>query len=50
MKKTINPDGYWGKKLAHIASEGPWFVDIASLTFARARIIVTDGLSVEESW
>lgn len=27
-----------------------YFVDIAPLTFGRARIIVTDGLDVSDGW
>lgn len=49
MKKPIKPDGFWGKKLA-IIGQRRWFVEIIPLTFARARIIVTDGKSVEDSW
>ncbi len=50
MKKQINPTGFWGKKLSDITGRREWFVEIIPLTYGRARIIVTDGLSVEDSW
>lgn len=32
------------------AGPGPWWAEIVPLTFGRARIILTDGDSVQNSW
>lgn len=44
MKKQIT-SGYWTDRL------GPdWWAEIMSLTYARARIIITDGSYMENGW
>lgn len=48
MKKKLT-SGYWAERLQHIASAS-WYAEVMPLTFARARIIITDGLSVENGW